>query len=133
MWSLAIVPPPAQVATKAYLRGGKDGFDCLKSSPILMDGETAPRLATLVQVGRGLGGLVGGCMGWQGPGAAAIQGQTAQAIHGARRFGSALALPGVGPVYACRAAKPLPVLPNSCPRPARDCHAAPAEELPPCS
>ena len=48
----AFNPPalPWQVATKAYLRGGKDGFECLKSATILMDGETAPRLATLVQV-----------------------------------------------------------------------------------
>lgn len=38
-----------RVATKAYLRGGKDGFACLREAPILVDGETAPRLATLVQ------------------------------------------------------------------------------------
>jgi hypothetical protein len=38
-----------QVATKAYLRGGKDGFESLKASRVLVDGETNPRLATLVQ------------------------------------------------------------------------------------
>ncbi len=43
------VPLQVQVATKAYLRGGKDGFDALKHSVVLVDGETAPRLATLVQ------------------------------------------------------------------------------------
>jgi len=36
-------------ATKQYLRGGKDGFEMLKSAKVLMNGETAPRLATLVQ------------------------------------------------------------------------------------
>lgn len=40
-----------QVATKAYLRGGKDGFESLKAARVLVDGETNPRLATLVQVG----------------------------------------------------------------------------------
>ncbi|KAI3436153.1 hypothetical protein D9Q98_002210 [Chlorella vulgaris] len=38
-----------KVATKAYLRGGKDGFDSLKKSTVLVDGETNPRLATLIQ------------------------------------------------------------------------------------
>lgn len=37
------------MATKAYLRGGKDGFESLKTSAVLVDGETNPRLATLVQ------------------------------------------------------------------------------------
>ena len=37
------------MATKAYLRGGKDGFESLKGSRVLVDGETNPRLATLVQ------------------------------------------------------------------------------------
>ena len=36
------------VATKAYLRSGKDGFDALKHAKVIVDGETAPRLATLV-------------------------------------------------------------------------------------
>ena len=36
------------VATKAYLRSGKDGFDTLLSAEVVVDGETAPRLATLV-------------------------------------------------------------------------------------
>ncbi|KAL4458863.1 hypothetical protein ABPG75_013728 [Micractinium tetrahymenae] len=40
---------PYKVATKAYLRGGKDGFESLKGSKVLVDGETNPRLATLVQ------------------------------------------------------------------------------------
>ncbi|PSC76623.1 Trifunctional nucleotide phosphoesterase [Micractinium conductrix] len=38
-----------KVATKAYLRGGKDGFESLKAANVLVDGETNPRLATLVQ------------------------------------------------------------------------------------
>ncbi|PRW59853.1 5 -nucleotidase [Chlorella sorokiniana] len=38
-----------KVATKAYLRGGKDGFESLKAAKVLVDGETNPRLATLVQ------------------------------------------------------------------------------------
>ena len=38
------------MATKAYLRGGKDGFESLKAAKVLVDGETNPRLATLVQV-----------------------------------------------------------------------------------
>lgn len=42
--------PTLQVATKAYLRGGKDGFESLKAAKVLVDGETNPRLATLVQV-----------------------------------------------------------------------------------
>eukprot|EP00887_Chlorella_sp_A99_P006466 scaffold3.g6466.t1 len=44
-----VVPGSVVVATKAYLRGGKDGFECLQAAPVLVDGETAPRLATLVQ------------------------------------------------------------------------------------
>lgn len=36
-----------KVATKAYLRSGKDGFDALKRAQVEVDGETAPRLATL--------------------------------------------------------------------------------------
>ena len=47
---LSCARPLSQVATKAYLRGGKDGFECLRAAPVLVDGETAPRLATLVQV-----------------------------------------------------------------------------------
>ena len=45
-----LLPPLLQVATKAYLRGGKDGFESLKAANVLVDGETNPRLATLVQV-----------------------------------------------------------------------------------
>jgi len=37
-----------KVATKAYLRSGKDGFDALKRAEVEIGGETAPRLATLV-------------------------------------------------------------------------------------
>ncbi len=37
-----------RVATKAYLRSGKDGFDSLLTAQVVVDGETAPRLATLV-------------------------------------------------------------------------------------
>lgn len=44
------------MATKAYLRGGKDGFESLKAAKVLVDGETNPRLATLVQVGRSMQG-----------------------------------------------------------------------------
>lgn len=60
-WSLAAHSPWSptcnvslflQVATKAYLRGGKDGFESLKAAKVLVDGETNPRLATLVQVSR---------------------------------------------------------------------------------
>lgn len=36
------------VATKAYLRSGKDGFDTLLQVEVVVDGQTAPRLATLV-------------------------------------------------------------------------------------
>ena len=36
------------VATKAYLCSGKDGFDALRDAVVKVDGETAPRLATLV-------------------------------------------------------------------------------------
>lgn len=36
------------VCTKAYLRSGKDGFDALRYAAVEVDGETAPRLATLV-------------------------------------------------------------------------------------
>lgn len=37
-----------RVATKHYLRSGKDGFETLKSANVIVDGETAPRLATLI-------------------------------------------------------------------------------------
>jgi hypothetical protein len=37
-----------RVATKAYLRSGKDGFESLRRARVVVDGETAPRLATLV-------------------------------------------------------------------------------------
>jgi 5'-nucleotidase len=36
-----------RVATKNYLRSGKDGFLALKEARVVVDGETAPRLATL--------------------------------------------------------------------------------------
>lgn len=36
------------VATKAYLCSGKDGFDALRGGMVKVDGETSPRLATLV-------------------------------------------------------------------------------------
>lgn len=38
-----------RVATKHYIKSGKDGFDVLKDTEVVVDGETAPRLATLVQ------------------------------------------------------------------------------------
>jgi len=37
-----------RVATKAYLRSGKDGFSKLPEAVVEVDGETCPRLATLV-------------------------------------------------------------------------------------
>lgn len=37
-----------RVATKAYLRSGKDGFSKLPEAAVEVDGETCPRLATLV-------------------------------------------------------------------------------------
>ena len=37
-----------RVATKAYLRSGKDGFSKLPAAAVEVDGETCPRLATLV-------------------------------------------------------------------------------------
>ncbi len=37
-----------RVATKAYLRSGKDGFSKLPEAEVVVDGETCPRLATLV-------------------------------------------------------------------------------------
>ena len=36
------------IATKAYLRSGKDGFDTLKDAEEVVDPETAPRLVTLI-------------------------------------------------------------------------------------
>lgn len=36
------------IATKAYLRSGKDGFDTLKKAKQIIDPETAPRLVTLI-------------------------------------------------------------------------------------
>ena len=36
------------VATKAYLRSGKDGFETLKNAEVVMCSETAPRLVTLI-------------------------------------------------------------------------------------
>lgn len=36
------------IATKAYLRSGKDGFHSLKKADVVMDPETAPRLVTLI-------------------------------------------------------------------------------------
>ena len=37
-----------KIATKAYLRSGKDGFDMLKDAEEVVDPETAPRLVTLI-------------------------------------------------------------------------------------
>ncbi len=36
------------IATKAYLRSGKDGFSTLKKAKVVLDPETAPRLVTLI-------------------------------------------------------------------------------------
>lgn len=36
------------IATKAYLRSGKDGFTTLKKAKVVLDPETAPRLVTLI-------------------------------------------------------------------------------------
>ena len=39
---------PYTIATKAYLRSGKDGFETLKKAKQMIDPETAPRLVTLI-------------------------------------------------------------------------------------
>jgi len=39
---------PYTIATKAYLRSGKDGFETLKKAKQIIDPETAPRLVTLI-------------------------------------------------------------------------------------
>ena len=72
------------VATKAYLRSGKDGFDTLKNASEIMDPETAPRLVTLIHALLSRVQTLNDCMEANGMGSAAPCASSCSVLRGTK-------------------------------------------------
>jgi len=72
------------VATKAYLRSGKDGFGTLKDAEEVIDPETAPRLVTLIHALLSRVQTLNECVDANGCGSAAPCASSCSVLRGTR-------------------------------------------------
>ena len=72
------------VATKAYLRSGKDGFGTLKDAEEVIDPETAPRLVTLIHALLSRVQTLNDCVDANGSGSAAPCASSCSVLRGTR-------------------------------------------------